>query len=295
MQASILIVSKNRKNELEFTLNVLAQMIDFSKHEVLVLLDGCTDGSAELVHHFDWINWTVLNESIGASRARNFLYKKATGAIFIGFDDDAHPLQDNFVTIVESIFEENDNLGIIAFQEIKGVFKSDEEALSQKPNQNIEYLCNEFVGCGFAITKSAYLATNGFPVWIDIYGEESCVAVEVLANKKDILYTNRVSVNHRVNKQARLNYGMNYFRFEKQLKNTAFYFIVYHKNPILKIIKLLWHNFKKYALKDFTFFKSYFKVLGSLIVQVPKVLKYRKPVSKSIIKKKQELASPVFY
>lgn len=295
MKISILIISKNRKEELAFTLRRLKSIVDISINEVLVLLDGCTDGSEQLVNQFDWINWTVLNESIGTSRARNFLYKKATGAIFIGFDDDAHPLQNDFIAIVESIFEENNNLGIIAFQEIKGIFKSDKDALSQKTNKKIEYLCNEFVGCGFAITKNVYLATNGFPVWIDIYGEESCVAVEVLASKKDILYTNRVSVNHRVNKHARLNSGMNYFRFEKQLKNTAFYFIVYHKNPSLKIIKLFWHNFKKYALKDMRFFKIYLKVIGIVILQLPKVLKYRKPVSQSIIKKKQELASPIFY
>jgi glycosyltransferase involved in cell wall biosynthesis len=295
MKISILIISRNRKEELAFTLRRLKSIVDISINEVLVLLDGCTDGSEQLVNQFDWINWTVLHESIGASRARNFLYKKASGSIFIGFDDDAHPLQDDFITIVESIFEENKNLGVIAFQEIKGVFKNDEEALSQKPNQKIEYLCNEFVGCGFAITKSVYLATNGFPLWIDIYGEESCVSVEVLANEKDILYTSRVSVNHRVNRQARLDNGMNYFRFEKQLKNTAFYFIVYHRNPSLKIIKLLWHNFRKYALKDVTFLKSYFKVIRIVIVQIPKVLKYRKPIAKSVIKKKQKLASPVFY
>lgn len=295
MKISILIISKNRKEELAFTLRRLKSIVDISINEVLVLLDGCTDGSEQLVNQFDWINWTVLHESIGASRARNFLYKKASGTIFIGFDDDAHPLQDDFITIVESIFEENKNLGVIAFQEIKGVFKNDEEALSQKPKKKLEYLCNEFVGCGFAITKSVYLATNGFPLWIDIYGEESCVSVEVLANEKDILYTSRVSVNHRVNRQARLDNGMNYFRFEKQLKNTAFYFIVYHRNPSLKIIKLLWHNFRKYALKDITFFKSYFKVIRIVIVQIPKVLKYRKPIAKSVIKKKQKLASPVFY
>lgn len=295
MKASILIISKNRKEELAFTLSRLKSMVDISIHEILVLLDGCTDGSEELCIQFDWVDWTILKDSIGASSARNLLYKKASGSIFIGFDDDAHPLQDDFITIVTSIFEENNNLGIIAFQEIKGVFKSEEEALSQKQNKKVEYLCNEFIGCGFAITKNVYLATNGFPLWIDIYGEESCVAIEVIANKKDILYTNRVSVNHRVNMQARLNSGMNYFRFEKQLKNTFFYFIVYHKNPSFKIMKMLWHNFRKYALKDSTFFKSYFKTMGIIILQIPKVLKYRKPVSKSAIKKKQELASPIFH
>lgn len=295
MKISILILSKNRKEELAFTLNILKTIVDISVHEVLVLLDGCNDGSEELINQFDWVNWTVLSESIGASRARNFLYKKAIGSIFIGFDDDAHPLQVDFIEIVESIFKANKDIGIIAFQEIRGVFKNDEEALSQKPNQKVEFLCNDFIGCGFAITKKTYLSINGFPLWIDIYGEESCVAIEVLSNKKEILYTNRVSVNHRVNKQARLNSGLNYFRFEKQLKNTVLYFIVYHKNPTLKIIKLLWHNFNKYAIKDAIFFKCFFKAIGIIIIQMPDVLKYRKPVSKLIIKKKKELASPIFY
>jgi len=36
MKASVLIVSKNRKTELEFTLTILKKIIDFSIHEVLV-------------------------------------------------------------------------------------------------------------------------------------------------------------------------------------------------------------------------------------------------------------------
>jgi hypothetical protein len=46
MQASIVIVSQKQKEELEFTLHALAPMIDFSIHEVLVFLDGCTGHSS---------------------------------------------------------------------------------------------------------------------------------------------------------------------------------------------------------------------------------------------------------
>lgn len=295
MRASILIISKNRKEDLGFTLNRLKSMIDLSVHEVLVLLDGCDDGSEALLQTFNWVNWTILNESIGASKARNQLYKKADGTIFIGFDDDAHPLQDNFIEIIEQIFKENNNLGIIGFQEIKGVFENDTVALSQKSKDTVEYLCNDFVGCGFAIEKDVYFATNGFPVWIDIYGEESCVAIEVLELGKDILYTNQISVNHRVDKQRRLQSGANYFRFENQLKNTAFFYMVYYKNPSLKIIKLLFHNLKKYAFKDFTFFQSYFSAIGRIMLKTPKILKYRKPVPPSVVKIKETLPSPVFH
>lgn len=295
MKISILIISKNRKEDLDFTLSRLKSLIDLSVHEVLVLLDGCTDSSDELIQKFSWVKWTLLDESIGASKARNMLYKKAKGKFFIGFDDDAHPLQDNFIAIVESIFEENSNVGIVAFQEIKGIFKSDVEALSQKTKDRFEFLCNDFVGCGFAIKKEVYEDTNGFPVWLDIYGEESCVAIEVLANNKDILYTNEIIVNHRVNKQARVAVGANYFRFEKQLKNTAFYFIVYHKNPVQPLAKLFWHNFIKYAIKDHVFFKCYCKAIGIVLLKVPVILTYRKPVSKDIINKLKQLPSPVYH
>lgn len=295
MKISILIISKNRKEDLDYTLNRLKSLINVSVHEVLVLLDGCTDGSEQLMKTFSWVKWTLLDESIGASKARNLLYKNAKGKILIGFDDDAHPLQDNFIKIVESIFEQNSNLGIIAFQEIKGVFKNDEEALSQKPNPKIEYLCNDFVGCGFAIKKEVYDMTNGFPVWLDIYGEESCVAIEVLANNTDIMYTNQISVNHRVNKQARIVARANYFRFEKQLKNTAFYFIVYYKNPVQRIIRLFWHNFIKYAIKDLVFFKCYCRAIYVFLIKVPMILTYRKPVSNEIIKKLKQLPSPVYH
>src|SRR5690606_13336476 len=148
-------------------------------------------------------------------------------------------------------------VGVLAFQEIKGVFNSDTEALTQRQEILEEFLCSEFVGCGFAIRKEVYQATNGFPLWIDIYGEESCVSIEVLAQGYDILYTNSISVNHRVNREERFKIGRNYFRFEKQLKNTAFYYLVYYPFPLYKISRLLWHNFKKYAFTDWNYFITF--------------------------------------
>ena len=41
---------------------------------------------------------------------------------------------------------------------------------------------------------------------VDIYGEESCVAIEVMSKGYDILYSNKIKVNHRVNKEQRRNH-----------------------------------------------------------------------------------------
>jgi GT2 family glycosyltransferase len=289
MKVSIVIVSKNRKEDLRYTLNKINSTLDLRAHEVLVLLDGCDDGSEILIDEFDWVSWTRLFTSVGASRARKLLYEKAVGDYFIGLDDDAHPLNLDFIEQVCLIFAKYTNTGIIAFQELKGVFKSDLEALQLSSKDRVEYFTNEFIGSGFAIRKSVYFNTNGFPTWLDIYGEESCVAIEVLANGYDIIYTNSIKINHRVDIEARKVNKQNYYRFGKQLKNSSNYFIVYYPNPFLALLKLYWHNFKKYALTDFRCFTIYFRTVGAVLIQFPAVLKFRRPVKKEVLYKMRRL------
>ncbi|MFD1294261.1 glycosyltransferase family 2 protein [Lutibacter holmesii] len=282
MQISFLIVTKNRPEDLALTLNKLKVLIDVSIHEVLVFIDGCSKTEV-IIANFDWVKWIIVKDSISASPARCALYKKAKGTIFIGLDDDAHPLTPNLILQVEQAFTANTNLGIIAFQEVRGLFEADQVAL--KNSKTLEsYFTNDFIGCGFAIKKDVYEATNGFPVWIDIYGEETAVALEVLDLGYDILYEPNIKVNHRIDGEKRKQQGRNYFRFGRQLKNTLRYYIVYYPNPTKKVIKTLWHNFKKYALKDWSYFKSFVVVVFSTPFKLPKILKYRQPVKSKTIK-----------
>lgn len=290
MIASILIVSKNRKEDLLQTLLILDSLIDKSEVEVLVFLDGCTDNTIDLQSELTWVKWFVSSKSIGASAARQQIYPLAVCEILIGLDDDAHPLSQDFIVEILALFAKYPNVGILAFEEIKGIFASDIEALKQSEKQNKEFLTSEFIGCGFAIRKSVYNQTNGFPVWVDIYGEEACLSIEVLSEGYDILYSNKIKVNHRVNKEQRKNKNHNYFRFGRQLKNSTYYFLVYYPFPLTKIAKLYWHNFKKYAITDFEYFTIYFKTIFAVLIHIPKILKYRKPVDKNVILKMKNLS-----
>jgi len=272
MKISFLIVTKNRPEELHFTLKQLQIIFDVNNHEVLVFIDGCKE-TEQLQNQFNWVKWYVSDVSISASPARNFLYCKAVGEIFIGLDDDAHLISKNPVETIKEYFSANQNLGILAFLEIKGLLENlQNELLSIKKE---EFLTADFIGCGFAIRKSIYEKTNGFPKWIDIYGEEPCLAIEVLDLGYDILFTNQVIVNHRVDVKKRKLQGKNYFRFEKQLQNSFRIFIVYYRNPFPKIIRLLWHNFKKYAISDKTYFKLYCKAIGNMSWNLRMLLKCR--------------------
>ena len=294
MQASILIVSHNRSDELRQTLSILEGQIDKTKVEIIVYLDGCTDDSASLQQAFPWSHWILSPACIGASAARAKLYPMAQSEIIIGMDDDAHFLTVDFLAKITTIFDLQPNTAIIAFEEVKGVFRSDDEAIKHASQMHQQYYCSEFIGCGFAIRKSMYLQTNGFPTWIDIYGEESCLSIEIIDCGFDIVFDNSIKVNHRVNVQERKSAGKHYFRFEKQLKNVTRYYIVYYKNPLFSILKLYFHNFTKYARTDFTYFKIYFKVIFQILFNLPKVLKFRKPVKHKTILKLKSLANVQF-
>lgn len=296
MEASVLIVSKNRYQDLKRTLIILGNYINSEKHEILVFLDGCTDNSETLIKHFPKVKWKISTNSVGASKARSILYKKAKGKILFGFDDDSHPLQADFISIAESLFWRNSKIGILAFKEIKGRYSHDNEIPLSLKEKKEDYLVRDFLGCGFAIKKEIYDKTRGFPIWIDIYGEEVCLAIETLELGYNILFTHQIIVNHRTDKQKMNTNGANYYRFEKQLKNTASFYLVYYPFPLLiiKIGKLYFSNFQKYAFKDFRFFKAYIRALGKNLLHLRKIYDYRKPVSPKTIKKFNVLSNPLY-
>ncbi|HEA29135.1 MAG TPA: glycosyltransferase family 2 protein [Leeuwenhoekiella sp.] len=295
MDISICIVSKNRKAVLHKTLTVLQAAIDHEKSEVLVFLDGCEDDSNELLMEFPDFKWLESSKCIGASPARRVLFAAAQGTFILGFDDDAHPLQMDFIDKTKQVFSKNPQVGVLTFEEIKGIYPNDQAVLeSHVPKQ--KYLCNSFVGCGFAIRRTIYEQTAGFPEWMDIYGEEGCIAIQVIDLGYDILFTSEISVNHRVDRQQRKTGGRNVFRFERQLCHMALYFLVFYPAHLLprKWSKLFWHNLKKYALKDPKFLIAYFKGLAGFLLKFFTVLSFRKPVSKATVKKMNELPHPKY-
>lgn len=276
MQISFLIVTKNRPEELQFTLKQLYTIFDSSCHEVLVFIDDCL-ATEPLQGQYSWVKWYVSKESVSASPARYFLYQKGVGDIFIGLDDDAHLISEKPIETIQHYFQSNKNLGILAFLEVKGIFDAPKDKIRYFEKE--EFLTTEFIGSGFAIRKKVYDETNGFPKWMDIYGEETCVSLEVLDLGYDILYSNQVAVNHRIDVEKRKLQGKNYFRFQKQLQNSFRIYIVYYPNPFFKIMKLLFHNFKKYALADKTYFELYCKAFVNMMVNIPILLKRRKSMT----------------
>ena len=134
-----------------------------------------------------------------------------------------------------------------------------------------------------------YLQTRGFPTWIDIYGEEACLSIEIINQGFDIIYNNSIKVNHRVDNAKRKAIGRNYFRFGKQLKNSAFYFLVYKEKPILPILKLFAHNFRKYAIRDRHYAWMFLKTTIEVVRTAKSIYQYRLPIDQSVFDKNKKL------
>jgi GT2 family glycosyltransferase len=286
---SLIITTSNRPHELKFSLNHIIKNFDLELVEILVVVDGCEKTKQMKKIGLERVDWYYLDSKIGASRARNFIYKRAKGKYLIGLDDDANLISENSLDFIIDIFNGNPNAGIIAFEEIRAKII---ESLPVHYDSEVIKV-NDFVGCGFCIRKDVYDETRGFPIWMDIYGEESCVSIEVIEKGYDIIYTSKIKVHHRVDKIARSKAGHGVYRFTKSLINGNKYFLVYYPNSILfkYLIKIFLHNLSKYAFKNGAFFLAFFKAYIILFIDSGKLKKFRKPVSIDVIKRIKKLNS----
>ena len=88
---SVIIPTHNRQTYLRMSLNALArQSYPANRYEVVVVLDGCTDGSLEMLRNYrpPYRLQILEQEQKGASTARNHGARLSTGDLLVFLDDD---------------------------------------------------------------------------------------------------------------------------------------------------------------------------------------------------------------
>ena len=91
---SVIIPTYNRCASLKRTLDALCvQTYSLQQIEVLVVADGCTDGTVEMLHHYEasFVLHIVKQPSQGAAAARNQGAAQASGRLLLFLDDDVEP------------------------------------------------------------------------------------------------------------------------------------------------------------------------------------------------------------
>lgn len=225
---SILIITYGREKELFETLNCLNK---YKKDdlEVLILDNNKTNILEERIKEIFIESKNIVlkyfndGKNYGVALGRNYLIEKAKGEILITLDDDIEIEEDinNFIEKVEQYFNNNKNIGCLAFNIIN--FYSRQHLRHEIPHGNKKLNFEEnlytyyFIGAGHAIKKEVYKKVGLYPNDLGKYGgEERDLSFRILEQGYDILYTADLKIYHKVSQNGRLK-EETYNRYRNQL------------------------------------------------------------------------------
>ncbi|MFA5077622.1 MAG: glycosyltransferase family 2 protein [Candidatus Micrarchaeia archaeon] len=110
---SVIIPSYNSKSTIFKTLGAVKASVYPGKMEVIVVDDGSTDGSRELLGSAKGIRLLALEKNEGKAGAINAALKSATGEVVACVDSDSYPEPEAFAEAV-SVLMEDEEIGVVS-------------------------------------------------------------------------------------------------------------------------------------------------------------------------------------
>jgi GT2 family glycosyltransferase len=178
MDATVLIVTHNRHEELRRA--VASSLAQTAATEVIVIDDGSTDGTAELIAtEFPQARLVRSEQSQGYIVQRNRGFALARAPIVLTLDDDGELASER--TIEQTVADFDQPLvGAVAVPHIDIVGGEDIARLQPAPHDGV-LVTSEFVGTAAAIRRDLLLELGGFRETIFHQGEERDFCVRLLA------------------------------------------------------------------------------------------------------------------
>ncbi|MFN4026762.1 MAG: glycosyltransferase family 2 protein [Flavobacterium sp.] len=275
MKFAIHIATKNRKDDLLFTLEQVYPLLENPEVTCVVFDDGSDDGTADAVkQQFPKIQLLQNTTSRGYLYCRNVMLNETQADVAISLDDDAHFLSENPLETIGKFFNENPKCGLIAFR----IYWSKTPPENPKSTE-VSAAVKSFVGCGHAWRMSAWRSIPSYPEWFEFYGEETFASMHLFKNYWEVQYVPEVFVLHRVDLKLRKNQTKDFtLRYRRGLR--AGWFAIFLFYPPGKAIHFflysLWMQLKTKIFKGQ--FKVVMPILGALwdlLVLSPNILKNR--------------------
>ncbi len=159
MRISVVICTKNRKDDLRVTLKGFYSQ-DYDNFEVIVIDNASNDGTIDMIRNeYPQVLYTYLPININIL-AQNIGISQASGEIIWRTDSDSHPESKDTFKRISDIFESQPNLDIISTTEtlVKKDFSEIELSTLDRNNGNdIDgYPVKSFSGPGSALRKSVF-------------------------------------------------------------------------------------------------------------------------------------------
>jgi len=269
---SILITTKNRLNDLSFTLEKIQHLLDRNDVACIICDDGSTDGTVSfLKENYPEIQLIHNPVSKGLIYSRNRLMNLVTSEYAISIDDDLHFITQNPLEIIEQAFLQNSKIGLLGFR----IFWNPEEPETSTCNE-ISHQMKSFAGGAHVWRMSAWRAIPNYPAWFIFYGEEDFASYQLFKKKWEIHYLPEVLVNHRVNIKSRKKNADYSIRLRRSLRSGWYLYFLFFPVKYIpkKLIYSIWIQLKTKVFKgDLKALSAIILAFFDLLWEIPKIIK----------------------
>ena len=291
---SILITTKNRLPDLEYTLQRIKHLIEREDVFCVICDDGSQDGTSDYIReHYPSTILHTNEQSRGYLYCRNKMLNETKADYAISLDDDAHFISAEPLESIATYFDENPNVGLLGFR----VFWSKENPERTFSNE-LPLRMKSFVGCGHVWNMKAWRTIPNYPEWFVFYGEEDFASYQLFKKNWEIHYLPEVLVHHRVDIKARKTQADYSLRLRRSLRSGWYlYFLFYPLKSIpRKMGYSLWMQFKLKVFKgDWRVFSAILLALMDLFFSFPKIIKNSNRLTMNEYKAYQKLESTKIY
>jgi len=216
---SVIILNYNRKDDVLYTLSKLLEQ-KILPDEIVVIDQNSTDGSAEEINNNfsdGIVKLFKLEKNLGVAGGRNYGAAVSSGDILVFIDDDAHFLSEDALAKIKSIFAKNNALGIVGFRVVgeNGVIRDWVYSPLMKKYDELNFITQQYVGCGHAIRKSLFKYCGGYSDALFFWGEEIEFSMKtIFYTDYKIIYCSDVVICHRVSDRSRLYFSGERFYYK---------------------------------------------------------------------------------
>ncbi|MGQ7945243.1 glycosyltransferase family 2 protein [Flavobacterium sp. WC2509] len=291
---SILITTKNRKSDLEFTLVKIQHLLLREDVECIICDDGSTDDTVVFLQsNYPEIRLIENKKSRGLIFSRNRLMSLTNAEFALSIDDDLHFITHNPLGIIEKAFSQNPKIGLFSFRIFWGL---EEPKITQC--DEVSHRMKSFAGGANVWRMSAWRDVPEYPAWFVFYGEEDFASYQLFKKKWEVYYLPEVLVNHRVSIKDRKKDKDYSLRLRRSLRSGWYLYFLFY--PIAKIPRKIaysiWMQFKLKVFKgDFKALKAIVLSLFDLLFSIPKIIKNANRLSKEEYKTYQKLEETKLY
>jgi glycosyltransferase involved in cell wall biosynthesis len=176
--ATCVITTKNRKAELKAAIaSALSQSVPI---EVLVIDDGSTDGTPDLVREeFPGVRLHRAEQSQGYIVQRNLGASLALAPIVFSIDDDA--IFSTPFTVEQTLAEfDHRRVGAVAIPFIN--VKQDDKVRQRAPSDGRIWVTASYIGTAHAVRRELFLSLGGYRAHLVHQGEEGDYCIRMLAS-----------------------------------------------------------------------------------------------------------------